>query len=207
MRAGCTGYQGFFYHFLDPETGAPLPRRRAVDRRHRAAAGRRALLPVATSTGATPREDEHPRARRLALRPRRLDLGRRSGRRRSATAGRRKSGHLPYDWRGYNEAMLLYLLALGSPTHPVAARRLVGLDGRLPLGRVPGAGAPRLRAALRPPVHPRLDRLPRHPDAYMREQRDRLLRELAPRRPRPARLRRWRNPGRLARLRAAPAGG
>ncbi len=27
---------------------------------------------------------------------------------------------LPYDWRGYNEAMLVYILALGSPTHPVA---------------------------------------------------------------------------------------
>lgn len=27
---------------------------------------------------------------------------------------------LEYDWRGYNEAMLVYLLALGSPTHPVA---------------------------------------------------------------------------------------
>ncbi len=28
-------------------------------------------------------------------------------------------GPLPYDWGGYNEAMLLYILALGSPTHPV----------------------------------------------------------------------------------------
>jgi hypothetical protein len=26
---------------------------------------------------------------------------------------------LPYDWIGYNEAMILYVLALGSPTHPV----------------------------------------------------------------------------------------
>jgi len=26
---------------------------------------------------------------------------------------------LRYDWRGYNEAMLVYILALGSPTHPV----------------------------------------------------------------------------------------
>jgi hypothetical protein len=26
---------------------------------------------------------------------------------------------MPYDWRGYNEGMLLYILALGSPTHPV----------------------------------------------------------------------------------------
>ena len=30
-----------------------------------------------------------------------------------------EAGHLPYDWRGYNEAMPVYLLALGSPTHPV----------------------------------------------------------------------------------------
>jgi hypothetical protein len=26
------------------------------------------------------------------------------------------------DWRGYNEAMLVYLLALGSPTHPIGAQ-------------------------------------------------------------------------------------
>lgn len=31
-----------------------------------------------------------------------------------------ENGFLPYDWRGYNEAMLLYILALGSPTHPVS---------------------------------------------------------------------------------------
>ncbi|MFB3910293.1 MAG: glucoamylase family protein [Candidatus Eisenbacteria bacterium] len=32
-----------------------------------------------------------------------------------------ENGFLPYDWRGYNEAMLTYLLALGSPSHPVGA--------------------------------------------------------------------------------------
>jgi hypothetical protein len=31
-----------------------------------------------------------------------------------------EEGFLPYDWGGYNEAAILYLLALGSPTHPVA---------------------------------------------------------------------------------------
>lgn len=31
-----------------------------------------------------------------------------------------ESGYIAYDWVGYNEAMLVYLLALGSPTHPVA---------------------------------------------------------------------------------------
>src|ERR1043166_8159638 len=30
-----------------------------------------------------------------------------------------EDGFLEYDWRGYNEAMLVYLLALGSPTFPV----------------------------------------------------------------------------------------
>jgi hypothetical protein len=30
-----------------------------------------------------------------------------------------EKGFLRYDWRGYNEALLLYILALGSPSHPV----------------------------------------------------------------------------------------
>ncbi|HEY5807413.1 MAG TPA: glucoamylase family protein [Povalibacter sp.] len=32
---------------------------------------------------------------------------------------RPETGFLRFDWRGYNEAMLLYVLALGSPTHAV----------------------------------------------------------------------------------------
>jgi hypothetical protein len=30
-----------------------------------------------------------------------------------------ESGFIPSDWRGFDEAMLLYVLALGSPTHPI----------------------------------------------------------------------------------------
>jgi len=33
-----------------------------------------------------------------------------------------EDGYLSDDWVGYNEAMIVYLLALGSPTHPVEAR-------------------------------------------------------------------------------------
>ena len=33
-----------------------------------------------------------------------------------------ESGFSAQDWSGYNEAMLVYLLALGSPTHPIAAQ-------------------------------------------------------------------------------------
>ena len=31
-----------------------------------------------------------------------------------------ESGFIPHDWIGYNEAMMLYVLSLGSPTHPVS---------------------------------------------------------------------------------------
>ena len=30
-----------------------------------------------------------------------------------------ETGFIPCDWQGYNEAMIVYVLALGSPTHPV----------------------------------------------------------------------------------------
>ncbi|WP_326543743.1 glucoamylase family protein [Pseudorhodoferax sp.] len=41
-----------------------------------------------------------------------------SGSDHSATANSRHAGFLSLDWVGYNEAMLLYILALGSPTYP-----------------------------------------------------------------------------------------
>lgn len=37
-----------------------------------------------------------------------------------------EKGFLRYDWRGYNEALLLYILALGSPTHPVSTEAYDG---------------------------------------------------------------------------------
>ena len=46
-----------------------------------------------------------------------------------------ETGFLPYDWGGYNEAMILYLLALGSPPFPSMPR-----PG--PHGRVPMSGKP-----------------------------------------------------------------
>ena len=33
-----------------------------------------------------------------------------------------ETGMLPYDWKGYSEAMLVYVLALASPTYPVEAQ-------------------------------------------------------------------------------------
>ena len=33
-----------------------------------------------------------------------------------------ESGFLPYRWKGYDEALLLYVLGLGSPTYPLPER-------------------------------------------------------------------------------------
>lgn len=41
-----------------------------------------------------------------------------NGRDKSATLNARHAGFLAYDWTGYNEAMLVYILALGSTTYP-----------------------------------------------------------------------------------------
>ena len=102
-----------------------------------------------------------------------------------------ESGFIPHDWQGYNEAMLVVLLALGSPTHPVGPDAWTAwteqLQGRL--GPLHGLRAPELRAALRPPVLAPLDRFPRHPGRDHARARHRLFRELAPRRLRAARLR------------------
>ncbi|MES2363282.1 MAG: glucoamylase family protein [Pseudomonadota bacterium] len=32
-----------------------------------------------------------------------------------------ESGFLPFHWKGYDEALIVYVLALGSPTHPIGA--------------------------------------------------------------------------------------
>jgi hypothetical protein len=117
-RTGATGYQGFFYHFLDPETGARFGtvELSTVDTALLLAG---ALFCQTYFDGPTADEQRiGALADSLYLR---VDWQWASIR--PPTIGHGwtpETGHMPYDWRGYNEAMVLYLLALGSPTHPVA---------------------------------------------------------------------------------------
>jgi len=37
-----------------------------------------------------------------------------------------ETGYIAYDWKGYDESMILYVLALGSPTHPVGPEAWAG---------------------------------------------------------------------------------
>jgi len=115
---GATGYRGFFYHFLDPDTGTRFAdvELSTVDTALLLAG---ALCCQSYFDGAAADE---VRIRALAdSLYARVDW--RWAQVRPPTIGHGwtpEDGHLPYDWRGYSEAMILYLLALGSPTHPVA---------------------------------------------------------------------------------------
>ena len=117
--AGCIGHHGFFYHFLDPDRGVRWERVElsTMDTAllmagvlfcqsyfERSDAVEDTIRALADSLYA--RVDW----RWAQPRPPTIVLG-----------WTPEEGFLPYDWRGYNEAMLLHVLALGSPSHPVGA--------------------------------------------------------------------------------------
>lgn len=115
---GVTGYRGFFYHFLDMKTGARFEDSElsTVDTAILLAG---ALFCQSYFDGAHPDEVE---IRSLADSIyRRVDWRWAQPKAPAISLGwSPEEGFLKYDWRGYNEAMLVYLLALGSPTFPVA---------------------------------------------------------------------------------------
>lgn len=115
--AGRTVYKGFFYHFLDVKTGARFERvelstidttlllagvlfcQSYFDRDDPGEAEIRKLA-----------EDLYRRAEWTWIQPRAplVSMG-----------WTPEEGFHTYDWHGMNEAMVLYVLALGSPTHPI----------------------------------------------------------------------------------------
>jgi hypothetical protein len=111
------GYRGFFYHFLDMDTGA---RYKDVE------------LSTIDSTwlfaGALfcqsyfDRDDPNEKAIRDTAEQlyARAEWAWAQPRPPAITMGwYPEKGFHTYDWRGYNEAMMVVILALGSPTHPV----------------------------------------------------------------------------------------
>jgi hypothetical protein len=114
---GISGYKGFFYHFLDMRTAE---RFKTVE-----------LSTVDTSllmAGVLFAQSYFDRndATEMAIRSTaeelygRVDWSWEQARKPSISMGwTPEEGFHSYDWRGYNEAMIVVLLALGSPTHPV----------------------------------------------------------------------------------------
>jgi hypothetical protein len=115
---GSIGHRGFFYHFVDGRTGARFESVE-LSTMDTALLLAGALFCQSWFDGGDAVEREiRALADSLYLR---VDWQWASVRPPTIGHGwKPESGFLPYDWRGYNEAMLLYLLALGSPSHPVA---------------------------------------------------------------------------------------
>jgi hypothetical protein len=115
-QAGTIGTRGLFYHFVDPATGARFESVE-LSTMDTALLLAGALFCQSYFDRATSAEDSlRALADSLYLR---ADWTWASVR--PPTIGHGwtpEGGHLPYDYRGYNEAMILYILALGSPTHP-----------------------------------------------------------------------------------------
>lgn len=118
-RHDVAGYKGFFYHFLDLHSG------------HRIGSSELSSVDTTLLLGgilfaAQWFDGSHAdecRLRELAhsiyarvdwrwMQPRRPLI---------AHGWRPESGFIKYDWQGYNEAMLVYLLALAAPEHAVGA--------------------------------------------------------------------------------------
>ena len=115
--SNATGYHGFFYHFLDMTTGKRFQtvELSTIDTALLLAG---VLTCQSYFTGTDSLESE---IRRLADSIyARVDWQWASPRPPVVSLGwHPETGFLGYNWRGYNEAMILYILALGSPTHPV----------------------------------------------------------------------------------------
>lgn len=115
---GMSGHNGFFYHYLDMNTGA-----RAGDAE--LSTIDTALLLMGILFCGTYFDGDHADEREIRARAdalyARVNWRWAQPRAPSIVLGwSPEAGFLPYDWRGYCEAMLVYLLALGSPTYPVS---------------------------------------------------------------------------------------
>jgi hypothetical protein len=114
-----TGYKGFYFHFLDMQTGARTWRSElsTIDSALLIAG---ALTASSYFTAETPEEIE-VRALVEAL-YRRVDWQWSKGEAATIRQGwKPDKGFLNYGWDGYNESIILYALALASPTHPIEA--------------------------------------------------------------------------------------
>jgi len=114
-----TGYKGFYYHFLDLQSGKRVWQCE-VSPIDTALLFAGVLTAGAYFDAATSAECE---IRTLAQELyRRIDWDwARNGNATVAQGWKPECGFLHYGWQGYNEAALLYVLGLASPTHPLAA--------------------------------------------------------------------------------------
>ena len=114
---GLTGYMGFYYHFLDQHTGL------RTWQSELSLIDTSLLLAGALTAAAYFTESANGEAEIRDLADslyRRVEWTWAQDDKTGLSQGwKPESGFLHYGWEGYNEAILLYVLGLGSPTHPL----------------------------------------------------------------------------------------
>ena len=112
------GYRGFYYHFLDMRTGKRAMRYVELSSVDTTLLLGGVLFAESYYDRDTPQEKE---IRQLAdAIYRAVDWTWMQPRKPLISMGWTPGGKfIPADWKGYDEGMLVYILALGSPTHPV----------------------------------------------------------------------------------------
>lgn len=112
-----TGFNGFYYHFLDHGTGARVWQSE-LSMMDTALLIAGALSAAAYFTARTPDETELREI--VDALYRRIDWCWAQDDAGTIRQGwKPECGFLHYPWEGYSEALLLYILAAGSPTHPI----------------------------------------------------------------------------------------
>ena len=113
-----TGHRGFYYHFLAMHDGRRVWRSElsTIDTALLIAG---VLTAGAYFDGADPQEAEIRDTAKLLYG--RIDWRWALNRGETLTMGWKPGRFLRHRWTGYNEALLLYVLALASPTHPIAS--------------------------------------------------------------------------------------
>jgi len=116
-EADASGYKGFFYHFLDIETGRRVweCELSTIDS---------AFLFAGALTAGTYFDRDVPNEAEIrtladALYHRADWNWARNGEATLTHGWRPETGFIPHRYRGYDEGLLLYILGLGSPTHPL----------------------------------------------------------------------------------------
>ncbi|MEQ7662495.1 glucoamylase family protein [Xanthomonas nasturtii] len=118
QKTGRAGYKGFYYHFLDMQQGNRYDSWVELSSVDTALLMMGVLFTQSYYDGDDPREKE---IRQIAdTLYKRVDWRWLQQRAPLISMGWfPESGFIDHDWMGYNEAMMLYILALGSPTHGV----------------------------------------------------------------------------------------
>jgi hypothetical protein len=116
-QPGATGYKGFYYHFLDMKTG-----RRTWDCELSTIDSTFLMAGALTAAEYFNSDTEDEREIRTLAEAiyHRADWNWARNRGVTVTHGwTHERGFIKYRWSGYNEALILYILGLASPTHPL----------------------------------------------------------------------------------------